>query len=128
MYKSLLLVDDDVDDHEIFSTALENVYPLVSLTTSENGVDAFRKLSEQPSLPEIIFLDINMPVMNGLQFLTEIKKNEDLKKIPVIIYTTTSAPETITLARQLGANHFISKPENFSHLEVLLKETLNTTY
>lgn len=125
-YHSLLLIDDDVDDHEIFTTALKNVLPHVSLTTSENGVDALKLLLEQHLSPELIFLDINMPLMNGFQFLSEIKKHDKLKSIPVFIYSTTSSAEAIEEAKELGASGFISKPENFSTLEKLLLNTLST--
>jgi CheY-like chemotaxis protein len=123
LYQSLLLIDDDVDDHEIFISALETVSPEVSLTTAVNGADALKILLEQNLYPELIFLDINMPLMNGLEFLTELRKHDNLKHIPVIAYTTTSAPETIEEAKQLGATGFISKPENFSDLEKILAET-----
>lgn len=125
VYQSLLLVDDDVDDHEIFISAIEKVSPDVSVTTAQNGLHALKILLEQNLSPELIFLDINMPLMNGFQFLAEVRKHDHLKHIPVIMYSTTSVPESIKQAKQLGANGFISKPENFSQLEKILEETLN---
>ena len=125
LYQSLLLVDDDVDDHEIFISALESVSPHVFLTTAVNGADALHILLEKSISPELIFLDINMPLMNGFQFLAEVRKHEQLRNIPVIMYSTTSSPEAVETARMLGANGFISKPENFSDLERILEETLS---
>ncbi len=124
LYKSLLLVDDDVDDHEIFMAALENISSDVDLKTAENGLKALQLLRQKAVTPELIFLDINMPLMNGFQFLSELKKQDGLKDIPVIMYSTTSAPEAIEQAKQTGAIDFISKPENFSELELVLQRIL----
>jgi CheY-like chemotaxis protein len=127
MYQSILLVDDDVDEHEIFTSALENVSPDVMLTSAASGFDALKILLEKTALPELIFLDINMPTMNGFQFLSELRQHENLKHIPVIIYSTTAVPETIERAKQSGAMGFISKPGDFSELEKILQEVLNST-
>jgi CheY-like chemotaxis protein len=120
-----MLVDDDADDHEIFLSALENISASVSCTTAVNGEDALEKLLTKQVTPDLIFLDINMPLMNGPQFLKEIKKHEGLKNIPVIIYSTTSAPDAIAETKELGARDFVSKPESFSQLEQILKDILS---
>ncbi len=127
LYQSLMLIDDDVDDHEIFLSALENISTTVSCTTAVNGSDALQKLLTNKVSPDLIFLDINMPLMNGPEFLKEVKKHEDLKNIPIIIYSTTSAPEAIEETKELGARHFVSKPESFSDLEQILKDILGSS-
>jgi CheY-like chemotaxis protein len=123
-YKNILLVDDDEDDQEIFLTALEKVNHSIHCTALDNASIALNMLLEKQLNPDLIFLDLNMPVMNGQQFLTEIKKELLLKDIPVIILSTSSHKATIQLTKELGAMDFISKPDNFNALVNTLKATL----
>jgi CheY-like chemotaxis protein len=120
--KKLLLVDDDEDDREIFLSVVQTIAPTIECRMATNGQDALNKLSQHPDLPDLIFLDLNMPLMDGRQFLREVKKHETLKEIPVIVLTTSSDKETITLSRSLGASDFITKPDKYSGWE----ETLRT--
>src|SRR6186713_579511 len=115
-YKNILLVDDDEDDQEIFLTALEKVNNSIHCTALDNATRALHMLLEKELTPDLIFLDLNMPVMNGQQFLTELKKEDLLKDIPVIILSTSSHKATIQLTRDLGALDFISKPDNINAL------------
>jgi CheY-like chemotaxis protein len=86
-----LLIDDDTDDWELFSEALAAVDPIIVCHHATGGADAFNRLRNREfSTPDIIFLDINMPVMDGWQFLTQLKSEEALRHIPVIIYSTSS--------------------------------------
>ncbi|MEL1242747.1 response regulator [Flavobacterium sp. DGU11] len=119
-YRNILLIDDDDDDQEIFLTAMEEVSGLATCTAVSDGATALRKLVAKELHPDVIFLDLNMPLMSGQQFLTEIKKNTDLKNIPVIIFSTSSNPETIKEASRLGAQSFITKPEGYNELINLL--------
>jgi len=112
----LFLVDDDIDDHEIFKSALAKVDADLALLTATNGFEALHVLSTSNPLPDYIFVDLNMPRMGGLQFLKEIKQTETLKNIPVIIYTTSSNPGDIAKTRELGALSFVTKPSRFSEL------------
>lgn len=121
----LFLVDDDMDDQEIFKSALAKVDEDLALLTATNGYDALQVLSSATKLPDYIFVDLNMPRMSGLQFLKEIKNNNTLKNIPVIIYTTSSNPNDIAKTRELGADDFITKPARFSDLCRLLQSLLS---
>ncbi len=112
----LLLVDDDTDDQEIFKSALSKVDGSLALVTASNGYEALNVLSAADTLPDIIFVDLNMPRMGGLQFLKEIKQTDTLKDIPVIIYTTSSNPIDIARTKELGAASFVTKPSRFSEL------------
>jgi CheY-like chemotaxis protein len=112
----LFLVDDDIDDHEIFKSALAKVDEDLALITATNGYEALEALSAADTLPDYIFVDLNMPRMGGLQFLKEIKQTETLKDIPVIIYTTSSNPGDIAKTKELGAVSFVTKPSRFSEL------------
>lgn len=121
----LLLVDDDIDDQQIFAEALETVDPSIKLMVASNGLEALHKLNTPGSLhPDMIFLDLNMPMMNGKEFLQELKKTNGFSEIPVIIYTTSSRPEDREQSITLGATDFIVKPNNYRSLCEQLKEII----
>lgn len=120
--KKFLIVDDDTDDRELFCEALGEVLPESICYSAPNGRKAILALeSGEISLPDLIFLDINMPVMNGWQCLSLLKENEAFKNIPVIVYSTSSYPEDIEKAQRLGALCFFSKPSNFKDLKQSLR-------
>ena len=111
------LIDDDEDDHEIFAMALEEVNKNYRCITALNGQNALEKLNTDKTLvPDFIFLDLNMPVMNGKQFLQELHNFPLPRPVPVIIYTTSSFQKDIEETRQLGAAHFLVKPSSIEEL------------
>lgn len=119
------LIDDDADDREIFCIALEDTNKGFNCITSPNGKDALNKLMNDDTFnPDYIFLDLNMPVMNGKQCLQEIKKIPRLASVPVIIYTTSSYIKDMEEARELGATHFLTKPSRIDKLTKLLVELI----
>lgn len=120
----VMLIDDDEDDREIFLTVIKENASSVVCNVAKNGREALDKLTQEFIKPDLIFLDLNMPRMNGREFLTEIKKFDGLREIPVIILSTSADNETISETRKLGARHFISKPDKFSTWETLLKQAL----
>src|SRR5689334_602391 len=90
------LIDDDADDQEIFAIALEDACTACQLFTAVNGKHALDILNAKSEpYPDIIFLDLNMPLMGGKQFLKEIKTHPEFNSIPVVIYTTSSNPRDI---------------------------------
>ncbi len=120
-YKNILQIDDDSDDCELFMEAVEAVSS-AAYTAIYNPVEALRKLVQKEIMPDIIFLDLNMPIMSGLEFLTEIKKDEALKEIPIIIFSTSQFDDIIREAKAHGAHDFISKPNNFNELKKILRQ------
>ena len=125
--QSIYLIDDDIDDVELFRDALEEVAPSVSFRFANDGHEAVRVLTEREgALPDMIFLDISMPVFNGLQCLASFKNNEYLKDLPVIIYSTSSHEMEIKMARELGALAFVTKPNDFRLLKHILSLVLDT--
>lgn len=125
--RKVLHIDDDEDDQEIFSSALAKAAANVELTAVDNARTALHQLSVKRIEPDVIFLDLNMPEMNGQQFLSEIKKHDGLKNIPVIILTTSSHPATKEIVKDLGAKDFITKPELFNDLVQILKNVISKT-
>src|SRR6185369_504496 len=93
MHTKVLLVDDDDDDQVMFLDALGEISNDVECITMNNGVEAIKSLKILRPLPSIIFLDLNMPLMNGFECLKHLKKDEQYKKIPVVIFTTSNSPE-----------------------------------
>jgi len=125
--QSIYLIDDDIDDVELFRDALEEVAPFVSFHFANDGHEAVRTLTEQRNaLPDLIFLDISMPVFSGLQCLDSFKNNNHLKDLPVIIYSTSSHEREIRMAQELGALAFVTKPNDFRLLKRILTLVVDT--
>ena len=115
--KTFLIVDDDKDDCEFFCEAANEVDSSVQCLIAKNGEDALKQLNNGlKRLPDFIFLDLNMPRMDGKTCLIELKKDEKLKNIPVIILTTSSHQKDIDETRELGAVYFLTKPTDFQKL------------
>lgn len=122
MEKKFLLVDDDLDDTGLFHEALLELDPKIVCYVEHNGRAALDKLnSREFSLPDIIFIDINMPGMNGWQFLEELKKEPEYREIPVIMYSTSSYTGDAERALDLGALCFFTKPSDYNLLKEILK-------
>lgn len=121
MKKTILLADDDSDDAEIFKEALHNVDPTIVFNRFDTGAGVFGYLADaRNARPDIIFLDLNMPEMNGWQCLAKLKNVKEYADIPVIIYTTSSNPRDFEIARDLNAHGLITKPSNSRVLESIL--------
>jgi CheY-like chemotaxis protein len=116
-----LIVDDDADDRMLFIEAVREIDKAIECKIANNGEQALTLLrSTGYPLPDFIFLDIRMPRLDGKKCLFEIKNDERLKHIPVIIYTTSKAVEESKELRAMGAFHFISKPKNADEIFYLV--------
>jgi len=123
-YKYILLIDDDEDDQVIFMSGIRAVSKTAVCRCMFSAKEALEGLEKGEITPEVIFLDLNMPLMNGQQFLVEIKKRESLKKIPIIIFSTSSNKRTVDTLLELGADNFITKPGRYEDLVSILKESI----
>lgn len=112
----IFYADDDVEDCELFREALLEIHADVECMTAGNGKQALEKLTQLVDLPDFIFLDINMPLLDGRKCLIEIKKHHRLRHVPVVMYSTTSDTEEIRQYYKLGAHDFLIKPNTFSEL------------
>jgi CheY-like chemotaxis protein len=117
----ILLVDDDIDDMEMFADAVKQVEPEVQIEHSLNGKLAYEALQRSSSLPNYMFVDLNMPVMGGVELLSVVKSNTRLKGIPVIIYSTTIRDQQRVQLKLNGADGFIEKPTHFNDLVLALR-------
>jgi len=119
---TILLADDDSDDREFFQDALNAIALDIVLNMAENGLEALQLLQRAAKLPDLIFLDLNMPVRNGYDCLNDIKADERLKNIPVIIFSTSLQQETANEVYNGGASLYVVKPNSFPVLKSLLKK------
>ena len=125
----VLIIDDDDDDRSLFSDALEMVSSSVKCLSAGDGQEGLQLLKKEDAvLPDLIFLDLNMPRLNGKQCLAEIKKIPRLAHIPVIMYSTTKRIEDVEETRKLGAAYFLTKPALFNDICDAIKTLLEARW
>lgn len=122
--KHIFLAEDDEDDVLLFNQILSEISGEITVTVSVNGVELMNLLKETGTLPEIIFLDLNMPLKNGFQCLQEIRNNDAWKGIKIIMYSTSAHPHQIEKAYQSGADLYIQKATNYIDFKELLKKCI----
>lgn len=121
----ILLTDDDTDDCKFFEDALKALPIVTELKTLEDGEQLMNYLLENlNNLPDVVFIDINMPRKNGLDCLTEIKQNNKLKDLPVVILSTSNSEEKKNLVFKLGGHVYIHKPSDFGQLKQIILHAL----
>jgi CheY-like chemotaxis protein len=124
-----MLADDDEDDRLFFKEAFEEVKIKYDITTFSDGEQLMHYLNEsQNPLPDIIFLDLNMPRKSGMECLKEIRQNDRLKKISVAIYSTSSSEQDIEDTFVAGANVYIKKPNDFNMLKKVLSDVVHINW
>ncbi|WP_373519807.1 response regulator [Pricia sp.] len=120
----ILLVDDDEDDRMFFEEALEDLNLKSRFEHVENGLEAIELLKDKDKLPDIVFLDLNMPILSGRECLQRIRANDDLKNLKVVIYSTSFDPVTVEQLYQNGANRYIRKPGAFKELKQTISDAI----
>lgn len=126
MSKRVFLIDDDPDDAEIFGIALKEVdYSSIFHYLNDPGLAVELLRNKKIPVPDIIFLDINMPLLNGLDCLRQLKAISFLTMIPVVIYSTSYLQRDLETALSLGALAFWTKPSRYLELIAKLKAILN---
>lgn len=121
------LIDDDADDREMFEKALNDIHPKIEYRTARSSEEGLKMLDEGEIIPTYIFLDLNMPKMNGWECLREIKKRTHLKHVPVIILSTAQWLNDRHELQKLEIARYITKPNSQAELtkaisKVLIKE------
>lgn len=122
--KHIFYADDDLDDQELFKEAVEEIGGAFDLYIRNDGKALMNLIQSPPPAPDLIFLDLNMPLMNGYQALTEIRNDAKTKDIPVIIFSTSDDVKAITRSRELGANLYVPKPSSYKDIKKVLKYSL----
>lgn len=120
----ILLADDDPDDCMLFTEVLRDLSIEQQPVCVTNGQQLIDFLKEAIVLPDLLFLDINMPLKNGVAALKEIKEEVALRNIPVVILSTTKHPATVQETYRLGANLYVCKPTSYSALFSLVQGIL----
>jgi len=120
----IFLADDDEDDTFLFEEALGQILLTTELVVAENGIELMKKLNASPQTPDLIFLDMNMPVKNGLECLMELRRSQTYQETPIVILSTSIAGYLLESAYHAGANLYIQKPTSFSSLIAILKKCL----
>ena len=122
---NILLADDDADDCSFFQQALKELPIASKLVTVNDGDQLMKYLAENTEhLPHVLFLDINMPRKSGMECLSEIRQNEKLKNLPVVMFSTSNSWDTINLLFKSGANVYIHKPNDFAQLKQVIHHAL----
>lgn len=125
--RHILLVEDSQDDIDLTIMALEKSNILNDVIVAKDGEQALEKLNgikdeDPPNLPAVILLDINMPKMNGLEVLREIRSNDRTRRLPVVILTSSREEQDIIRGYDLGANSYIRKPVDFDNFVQAVKQ------
>lgn len=130
-YTYVVLADDDEDDRMFFIEAFDELKMQTKVSVYKDGVALMNALNQSDTiLPNILFLDLNMPKKSGLECLQEIKCNDRFKDIAIAIYSTSASEEDIEDTFVNGANIYIKKPNNFNILKKILSDvvTINWQY
>jgi CheY-like chemotaxis protein len=121
--RSIIIAEDDSDDRLLLETAFKETGIEIKLVFANNGVELLKLLTahDQSVYPRVILLDLNMPKKDGREVLKELKEHPHLKKIPVIVFTTTKNEAEIARCYELGANTYVVKPDSYSELLKVVK-------
>jgi CheY-like chemotaxis protein len=111
--KKIMMADDDEEDVDLFKDALTDLKFDISIKVAVNGKELMKELEQTEVLPEIIFLDLNMPLKNGMACLEEIRGNQRWQDIKVIILSTSSHQDQMKAAYDKGADFYMVKPSNY---------------
>ena len=122
---NLLLIEDDAIETMKFQRVLKKVESSHKLTEAKNGEEALELLTSGQTLPDIILLDLNMPRMNGIEFLTKLKAHERLQYLPTIILTTSENRHDLLECYKVGVAGYVIKPLKFEEYEIKIKAVLD---
>jgi len=122
---TILLAEDDNDDILVFREVISDFQITIDLQLAKNGLETINRLSALPNV-DIVFLDINMPLMNGLECLAEIRKQS--WPVSVIMLSSSNSEYHISQAKMLGANGYITKPASLSQYRQTIKHVLTTDW
>lgn len=129
----IIIADDDLDDQYIIKDVIEKLQVKREFVSVYNGLELLHLLkgtgkTGEKIIPGLIIMDLNMPLLDGLGALSQIKANEELKNIPVYILSTSRFDYDKQRALELGANDFFSKPYKFEELKEIIKDIFLKTF
>jgi CheY-like chemotaxis protein len=122
----IILADDDEDDRQFFKDAFNEIKIKTVVHVVNDGAELMNHLTrENNQLPQLLFLDLNMPLKNGMECLKEIKSIDRLKDISIAIYSTSASEDDIEETFVKGANVYIKKPDDFVALKKILSKVIS---
>lgn len=126
--KNVLLAEDDEEDVLLFNTVLSELNKNILVTVVTDGILLMTFLKQETTLPEMIFLDLNMPHKNGFECLREIKGNEKWNNIKIVILSTSSQPQQIEKAYEGGADLYLAKPVSYTQFKNMIEKCLSLNW
>lgn len=120
----IFYADDDLDDQQLFRDIVSEINSQLDVHFQNDGQELIDQLKNPPPRPQLIFLDLNMPRKDGFEALKEIRQSENLKNVPVIIFTTSDDSASIEATKDLGASVYITKPSFFSSFKKAVSHCL----
>ncbi len=122
---TVFYTDDDEEDLEFFKDVTETIGTKVELVTHLSGQNLLDALHNPPPNPHLLFLDLNMPGLNGFDVLTAMRNDDSLKSLPVIIFSTSQDEQVIDQSRTLGANYFVPKSGSFPAMKKSIEHAIS---
>ncbi len=126
--KNVILAEDDEEDVHLFNTILSELNQDILVTVAADGILLMTFLKQAITLPEMIFLDLNMPHKNGFECLSEIKSNERWNSIKIVILSTSSQPQQIENAYKGGADLYLAKPVSYTQFKKMMEKCLSLNW
>jgi CheY-like chemotaxis protein len=125
-YQHILVIDDDPEDIEIFSEAINSFNQNIIITSTTDALLALENLKKTENLPDIIFLDLQMPRLTGKDFLEKLTEDSTLRNIPVVLLSGQSDALIKDTYQKIGARNYICKPNSYKELVEALREILQS--
>jgi CheY-like chemotaxis protein len=124
MYRTILLIDDDLDDIEILQDAIASLGQERIFQTARSRGQVIEVLQNVQNIPDLVFLDLNMPGVIGTELLQKLKTSAATRDIPIVLYSTHPKEVMQQIAKPFNAEHYIQKPSDYSELVASLKQVL----
>jgi CheY-like chemotaxis protein len=126
--KNIALAEDDEEDVQLFETVLSELKKDIIITVTTDGILLMNFLKHATTMPEMIFLDLNMPHKNGFECLSEIRGNEKWDNVKIVILSTSSQPQQIENAYKNGADLYLAKPVSYAHFKSMMEKCLSLNW
>lgn len=125
---TIFYTDDDQEDLDYFKEIIELIDDEFTVVTQQNGTQLLHTLNNPPPTPHIVFLDINLPGMNGFEILEKIRSIANHKNLPVVMFSTSNDKAAIEKSRELGASYYVPKSGAFNNLKKSIEHTLGINW